>query len=135
MVKLSKSPLLWDASSCHVEVEKELEVVTEATPPSGELKADERLMRYATDNLVVKVLDHPQLYTLHQCMRNMLASFTKHRHITHDGIAPNSSITPPIGHGREGRRQHNNGVARMQLSDSTNLACCSDAKQFAANND
>lgn len=42
-------------------------------------------MQYATDNLVVEVLIHPQLYTLQQCMRNMLASFTKHRHIIHGG--------------------------------------------------
>ena len=48
--------------------------------PSGE-----RLVQYATDNLVVEVLIHPQLYTLQQCMRNMLASFTKHRHIIHGG--------------------------------------------------
>ena len=31
------------------------------------------------------MLIHPQLYTLQQCMRNMLASFTKHRHIIHGG--------------------------------------------------
>ena len=49
-------------------------------PHSGE-----RLVQYATDNLVVEVLIHPQLYTLQQCMRNMLASFTKHRHIIHGG--------------------------------------------------
>ena len=49
------------------------------------LHSGERLVQYATDNLVVEVLIHPQLYTLHQCMRNMLASFTKHRHIIHGG--------------------------------------------------
>ena len=49
------------------------------------LHSGERLVQYATDNLVVEVLIHPQLYTLQQCMRNMLASFTKHRHIIHGG--------------------------------------------------
>merc|ERR1712032_674280 len=39
----------------------------------------------ATENLVTEVLIHPQVNTLQQCMKNMLASFTKHRHIIHAG--------------------------------------------------
>ena len=31
--------LSWDASSCHVDLEKELKVVTEAAPPGEELRA------------------------------------------------------------------------------------------------
>merc|ERR1712055_417343 len=45
----------------------------------------ERLIQFATENLVTEVLIHPQVNTLQQCMKNMLASFTKHRHIIHAG--------------------------------------------------
>lgn len=45
----------------------------------------ERLIQYATENLVTEVLIHPQTNTLLQCIRNLLASFTKHRHIIHAG--------------------------------------------------
>ena len=43
------------------------------------------MIQYATDQLVLEVLVHPQIYTLQQCMKNMLGSFTKHRHIVHAG--------------------------------------------------
>merc|ERR1712110_934662 len=45
----------------------------------------ERLIQFATENLVTEVLIHPQVNTLQQCIKNMLASFTKHRHIVHAG--------------------------------------------------
>ena len=34
--------LSWDLSSCHVDLEKELKVVTEAAPPGEELKAGDK---------------------------------------------------------------------------------------------
>lgn len=53
---------------------------------SDEMKfSGERLIQYATENLVTEVLIHPQTNTLLQCIRNLLASFTKHRHIIHAG--------------------------------------------------
>ena len=45
----------------------------------------ERLIQYASEHLVTEVLISPQLNTLQQCMKNMLGSFTKHRHILHGG--------------------------------------------------
>lgn len=45
----------------------------------------ERLIQFASDQLVTEVLIHPQLNTLQQCMKNMLGSFTKHRHIINGG--------------------------------------------------
>nr|CAD7193832.1 unnamed protein product [Timema douglasi] len=45
----------------------------------------ERLIQYATENLVTEVLIHPQLNTLSQCIRNLLSSFTRHRHLIHAG--------------------------------------------------
>lgn len=45
----------------------------------------ERLIQYATENLVTEVLIHPQMNTLLQCLRNLLSSFTRHRHIIHAG--------------------------------------------------
>lgn len=49
------------------------------------ITAGERLIQYATENLVTEVLIYPQSNTLLQCIRNLLASFTKHRHIIHAG--------------------------------------------------
>lgn len=49
-------------------------------PPAGE-----RLIQYASENLVTEILIHPQTNTFIQCMRNLLSSFTRHRHIIHAG--------------------------------------------------
>lgn len=45
----------------------------------------ERLIQYASENLVTEILIHPQTNTFIQCMRNLLSSFTRHRHIIHAG--------------------------------------------------
>lgn len=49
------------------------------------LHSGERLIQYASENLVTEILIHPQYNTLIQCMRNLLSSFTRHRHIIHAG--------------------------------------------------
>ncbi|KXJ79881.1 hypothetical protein RP20_CCG027745 [Aedes albopictus] len=45
----------------------------------------ERLIQYASENLVTEILIHPQINTFIQCIRNLLSSFTRHRHIIHTG--------------------------------------------------
>jgi hypothetical protein len=45
----------------------------------------EKLIQLASDSLVTEILIQPQLSTLKQCMRNLLASFTRHRHVIHAG--------------------------------------------------
>uniref|UniRef100_A0A182VW38 Microtubule-associated protein futsch n=1 Tax=Anopheles minimus TaxID=112268 RepID=A0A182VW38_9DIPT len=45
----------------------------------------ERLIQYASENLVTEILIHPQVNTFIQCIRNLLSSFTRHRHIIHTG--------------------------------------------------
>lgn len=45
----------------------------------------EKLIQYASENLVTEILIHPQTNTFIQCMRNLLSSFTRHRHIIHAG--------------------------------------------------
>ncbi|KAK6643968.1 hypothetical protein RUM43_000233 [Polyplax serrata] len=77
--------LSWDLNECHVSLEKELEIITGQAPEGEEARFGERLIQYATENLVTEILIHPQLNTLHQCMKNLLSSFTKHRHIIHAG--------------------------------------------------
>lgn len=52
---------------------------------SHNLHTGERLIQYASENLVTEILIHPQYNTLIQCMRNLLSSFTRHRHIIHAG--------------------------------------------------
>ena len=49
--------------------------------------AGEKLIQLASDSLVTEILIHPQLSTLKQCMRNLLASFTRHRHVVHAGYS------------------------------------------------
>ncbi|XP_043284955.1 microtubule-associated protein futsch isoform X2 [Venturia canescens] len=83
--RLAKGFLSWDKDSCHVDLEKELQALVAQAPEGEEARNGERLIQYATENLVTEVLIHPQTNTLLQCMRNLLASFTKHRHIIHAG--------------------------------------------------
>lgn len=47
----------------------------------------EQLFQYASDNLVAEILINPQHSTLVQCVRNLLASFTKYRCIIHAGYS------------------------------------------------
>src|SRR5271154_6488302 len=49
------------------------------------INSGEKLVQWASENLVVEVLIHSQVNTLLQCMKNLLASFTRHRHIIHAG--------------------------------------------------
>ena len=43
LLSLSPAGLLsWDVSSCHVDLERELKVVTEAAPPGEELRAGDK---------------------------------------------------------------------------------------------
>ncbi|XP_015592411.1 microtubule-associated protein futsch isoform X6 [Cephus cinctus] len=83
--RLAKGFLSWDKDSCHVDLEKELQALVAQAPEGEEARNGERLIQYATENLVTEVLIHPQTNTLLQCIRNLLASFTKHRHIIHAG--------------------------------------------------
>lgn len=53
--------------------------------------AGEKLIQLASDSLVTEILIHPQLGTLKQCMRNLLSSFTRHRHIVHAGYTLSGS--------------------------------------------
>lgn len=53
--------------------------------------AGEKLIQLASDSLVTEILIHPQLSTLKQCMRNLLASFTRHRHVIHAGYTLSGS--------------------------------------------
>nr|XP_018905102.1 PREDICTED: microtubule-associated protein futsch-like [Bemisia tabaci]XP_018905111.1 PREDICTED: microtubule-associated protein futsch-like [Bemisia tabaci] len=83
--KITKGFLSWDVESCHVDLEKELSILTSEAPEGEEAKNGERLIQYASENLVTEVLIHPQLNTMVQCIRNLLSSFTRHRHIIHAG--------------------------------------------------
>ncbi|XP_058792681.1 microtubule-associated protein futsch [Phymastichus coffea] len=83
--RLAKGFLSWDKDSCHVDLEKELQALVAQSPEGEEARNGERLIQYATENLVTEVLIYPQSNTLLQCIRNLLASFTKHRHIIHAG--------------------------------------------------
>ena len=51
----------------------------------GSNDAGEKLIQIASDSLVTEILIHPQVNTFKQCLRNLMASFTRHRHIVHAG--------------------------------------------------
>ncbi|KAG8326145.1 Methionine aminopeptidase 1B, chloroplastic [Homalodisca vitripennis] len=71
--------------SCHVALDKELQAIIAQAPEGEEARNGERLIQFASESLVTEVLIQPQLNTLIQCIRNLLSSFTKHRHIIHAG--------------------------------------------------
>ncbi|KAK3911697.1 Microtubule-associated protein futsch, partial [Frankliniella fusca] len=77
--------LSWDSTDCHVDLEKELSTLSSLAPKGEESRNGERLVQYASESLVTEVLVHPQVNTLLQCVRNLLSSFTRHRHILHAG--------------------------------------------------
>ncbi|KAK9871233.1 hypothetical protein WA026_011509 [Henosepilachna vigintioctopunctata] len=77
--------LSWNVNDCLVDLEKELSIVTEQGLEGEEARYGERLIQYASENLVTEILIHPSVSTLAQCVRNLLSSFTRHRHIIHAG--------------------------------------------------
>merc|ERR1712079_521472 len=83
--KLQQGLNTWNTTDNHVDIDSELAVIADCAPPGEEARGGERLIQFATEHLVTEVLIHPQVNTLQQCMKNMLASFTKHRHIVHAG--------------------------------------------------
>merc|ERR1712110_161555 len=83
--KVQQGLATWKTTDHHVDLEAELRVLTDCAPPGEEARGGERLIQFATENLVTEVLIHPQVNTVQQCIKNMLASFTKHRHIVHAG--------------------------------------------------
>merc|ERR1711892_1456494 len=83
--KIQQGLCTWNSDAIHVDLEHELSTISDCAPPGEEARGGERLIQFATEHLVTEVLIHPQVNTLQQCMKNMLASFTKHRHIIHAG--------------------------------------------------
>ncbi|XP_050067773.1 microtubule-associated protein futsch [Anopheles maculipalpis] len=83
--RLIKGFLSWDVVDCHVDLEEELHTITLQALEGEEGKHGERLIQYASENLVTEILIHPQVNTFIQCIRNLLSSFTRHRHIIHTG--------------------------------------------------
>merc|ERR1739848_157386 len=83
--KIQQGLLSWAQDDIHVDICKELAAMADCNPPGEETRGGERLIQFATEHLVTEVLIHPQVNTLQQCMKNMLGSFTKHRHIIHAG--------------------------------------------------
>ncbi|CAH1154806.1 unnamed protein product, partial [Phaedon cochleariae] len=83
--RIAKGLLSWDANDCLVDLEKELAIITEQRLEGEEARYGERLIQFASENLVTEILIHPVVSTLVQCMRNLLSSFTRHRHIIHAG--------------------------------------------------
>ncbi|KAH1012652.1 hypothetical protein HUJ05_011772 [Dendroctonus ponderosae] len=79
------SLLSWDVNECLVDLEKELAIIIEQGLEGEEARFGERLIQFASENLVTEILIHPAVSTLSQCVRNLLSSFTRHRHIIHAG--------------------------------------------------
>ncbi|XP_048484434.1 microtubule-associated protein futsch isoform X2 [Plutella xylostella] len=83
--RLVKGLLSWDSGEHQVDLERELAALTAQAPEGEEARYGERLIQFASENLVTEILIHPQMNTLMQCMRNLLSSFTRHRHLVHAG--------------------------------------------------
>jgi hypothetical protein len=83
--RVAKGLLSWDVNDCLVDLAKELAIITEQALEGEEARYGERLIQFASENLVTEILIHPVVSTLAQCVRNLLSSFTRHRHIIHAG--------------------------------------------------
>ncbi|KAK4036840.1 hypothetical protein OUZ56_028877 [Daphnia magna] len=75
----------WDSVGTQIDIEAELRNIAAQCPNGEEVRNGEKLIQLASDSLVTEILIQPQLSTLKQCMRNLLASFTRHRHVIHAG--------------------------------------------------
>ncbi|XP_057379136.1 microtubule-associated protein futsch-like [Daphnia carinata] len=82
---LAKGLASWDVVGTQIDIESELRNIAAQCPHGEEVRNGEKLIQLASDSLVTEILIHPQLSTLKQCMRNLLASFTRHRHVIHAG--------------------------------------------------
>lgn len=77
--------LSWDKEHNLVDLEKELEIITTKAAEGEISRQGERLIQYASENLVTEILINATSSTVLQCIRNLLSSFTRHRHIIHAG--------------------------------------------------
>ncbi|KAF0763924.1 Uncharacterized protein FWK35_00009332, partial [Aphis craccivora] len=77
----------WNYEDSGVEIVTELNAIVNQNIEGEEGKNGEQLFQYVSDNLVAEILINPQHSTLVQCVRNLLASFTKYRCIIHAGYS------------------------------------------------
>ncbi|XP_050060756.1 microtubule-associated protein futsch-like isoform X29 [Aphis gossypii] len=85
--KLTKGLSCWNYEESGVEIVTELNAIVNQNIEGEEGKNGEQLFQYVSDNLVAEILINPQHSTLVQCVRNLLASFTKYRCIIHAGYS------------------------------------------------
>ncbi|XP_025190777.1 microtubule-associated protein futsch-like [Melanaphis sacchari] len=85
--KLTKGLSCWNYEDSGVEIVTELNAIVNQNIEGEEGKNGEQLFQYVSDNLVAEILINPQHSTLVQCVRNLLASFTKYRCIIHAGYS------------------------------------------------
>ncbi|VVC36719.1 Hypothetical protein CINCED_3A022470 [Cinara cedri] len=85
--KLTKGLLCWNFEESDVDIATELKAIVNQNIEGEEGKNGEQLFQYASDNLVAEILINPQHGTLVQCVRNLLASFTKYRCIIYTGYS------------------------------------------------
>uniref|UniRef100_T1IZ67 Microtubule-associated protein futsch n=1 Tax=Strigamia maritima TaxID=126957 RepID=T1IZ67_STRMM len=78
--------LSWDTAYNGCDLNSELQLVINQTPKE-EPRTGEHLIQHVTENLVTEVLINAQVNTLRQCMKNLLTSYTRHKHIIHAGYA------------------------------------------------
>ncbi|XP_044737028.1 microtubule-associated protein futsch [Chrysoperla carnea] len=83
--KVSKGLLSWNKEQNLVNLEKELDIITTKAADGEVSRLNERLIQYASENLVTEILINATSNTVLQCIRNLLSSFTRHRHIIHAG--------------------------------------------------
>ncbi|GAB6028543.1 hypothetical protein CHUAL_002690 [Chamberlinius hualienensis] len=79
--------LSWDLEGTGCCISAELQYLVDQDPQPEEAKNGEKLIQFVSENLVTEVLINPQLNTLQQCMKNLMNSYTKHKHIIHAGYS------------------------------------------------
>ncbi|XP_074598211.1 uncharacterized protein LOC141852938 [Brevipalpus obovatus] len=84
--KVAKGLLSWDTQATQCDL-RHLEEVC-GTYKSRELGIEsDLLLQHATDKCAVEVLLNPHIFTIKQCIRNLLLSPTRYMHIIHSGYS------------------------------------------------
>uniref|UniRef100_T1K168 Microtubule-associated protein futsch n=1 Tax=Tetranychus urticae TaxID=32264 RepID=T1K168_TETUR len=85
--RVAKGLLSWNTEETQCDL-KHLEQVCDNLKTSQKSSGKtELLLQHSTDKLAVEVLFNPQIFTLKQCLRNLLLSPTGHKHVIHAGYS------------------------------------------------
>ncbi|RWS16500.1 Microtubule-associated protein futsch-like protein, partial [Dinothrombium tinctorium] len=85
--KVAKGLLSWDTQLTECDLKHMESVLRNIAVNKNASLDNEILVQHSTDKMAVEVLLNPQLFTLKQCLKNLLIAPTGHKHIIHAGYS------------------------------------------------